>query len=288
MEDLMAKRCIWMNCGTALGLLLAAALIGGLAANPSWGKELRQELVEQSMVEQVLRKGVLRVGMSTFVPWAMHDKQGNLIGFEIDVARRLAKDMGVKVEFVPTKWSGIIPGLLTGKFDIIIGGMGILPERNKKVNFTIPYDSSGMSIVAHQQVAAGFASLEDLNKEEVTVVARLGTTAAEAARKHLPKARVLLFDDESQAIQELLNGKAHAFISSRPTPAHLAARHPGKLFLPFPEPFTREPIGFALRKGDVDSLNFLNNWILLAEADGWLKERRDYWFGGTSWEDLLK
>ena len=283
----MEKRWVRMNSGAVLGLLLAAALIG---LNPalSWAKDVRQELVAQSMVEQVLRRGVLRVGMSTFVPWAMHDKQGELIGFEIDVARRLAKDMGVKVEFVPTKWSGIIPALLTGKFDIIIGGMGILPERNKKVNFTIPYDSSGMSLVAHKQMAEGFKFLEDFNREEVTVAARLGTTAAEAARKFLPKARLLLFDDESQAVQELLNGKAHAFISSRPTPAHLASRHGNKLFLPFEEPFTREPIGFALRKGDVDSLNFLNNWILIAEAEGWLKGRRDYWFGGTNWEGLLK
>ncbi|MBN1142681.1 MAG: transporter substrate-binding domain-containing protein, partial [Deltaproteobacteria bacterium] len=211
-----------------------------------------------------------------------------LIGFEIDVARRLAKDMGVKVEFIPTKWSGIIPALLTGKFDIIIGGMGILPERNKKVNFTTPYDYSGMSLVAHRKRAAGFSSLERFNRSEVTVAARLGTTAADAARKYLPLARLLLFDDESQAIQELLSGRAHAFVSSRPTPAHLAAKHPDKLFLPLPHPFTREPIGFALRKGDVDSLNFFNNWILVAEAEGWLQERRDFWFGGTPWENLLK
>jgi polar amino acid transport system substrate-binding protein len=100
---------------------------------------------QDSVVEQVIQRGVLRVGMSTFVPWAMKDKTGKLIGFEIDVARRLAEDMGVKVEFVPTKWSGIIPALLTGKFDVIIGGMGILPSRNLKVNFTNPYDYTGMS-----------------------------------------------------------------------------------------------------------------------------------------------
>ncbi|MDT8273609.1 MAG: transporter substrate-binding domain-containing protein, partial [Desulfomonilia bacterium] len=96
---------------------------------------IRSDLTKEGTLEQVLRRGkqgVLRVGMSTFVPWAMKDKEGNLIGFEIDVAQRLARDMGVDVEFIPTKWSGIIPALLTGKFDIIIGGMGIRPERNIK------------------------------------------------------------------------------------------------------------------------------------------------------------
>ena len=103
-------------------------------------ENVQQELIEQSTVEQVIKRGILKVGMSTFVPWAMKDKTGKLIGFEIDVASQLAEDMGVKVEFVPTKWAGIIPALLTGKFDVIIGGMSVRPDRNLKVNFTIPYD----------------------------------------------------------------------------------------------------------------------------------------------------
>ena len=89
---------------------------------------MQQQLVQESAVENVLKNGVLKVGMSTFVPWAMKDKTGKLIGFEIDVATQLAKDMGVNVEFVPTAWSGIIPALLTGKFDVIIGGMGITAQ----------------------------------------------------------------------------------------------------------------------------------------------------------------
>ncbi len=105
--------------------------------------KLQQQMVQESTIEQVMKRGTLRVGMSTFVPWAMKDKTGKLIGFEIDVARKLAADMGVKIEFVPTKWAGIIPALLTGKFDVIIGGMSVRPDRNLKVNFTLPYDYAG-------------------------------------------------------------------------------------------------------------------------------------------------
>jgi len=266
-----------------LTLFLVVVLAGVAPA-----KEVRRELVEQSVLENVLRRGVLRVGMSTFVPWAMKDKNGELIGFEIDVARRLAADMGVKVEFVPTKWSGIIPALLTGKFDVIIGGMGIRPERNKKVNFTIPYDYSGMSLVAHKVKAAGFDSLEQSNQPGIVLVARLGATSVEAVQKYMPRAELRKFDDEAQAIQELLNGRAHAFVSSKPTPAFLAVKHPEKLFLPLKDNFTREPIGFALQKGDVDTLNFFNNWIRIVEAEGWLQERRAYWFGSRDWDNLLK
>jgi polar amino acid transport system substrate-binding protein len=265
----------------AAGLALFAPRSG--AAQPP-----RAEGAGEAMLEQVMKRGVLRVGMSTFVPWAMQDKSGNFVGFEIDVANRVAKDMGVKAEFIPTKWSGIIPALLTGKFDIIIGGMGIRPERNLKVNFSIPYDYTGMSIVAHSKLAAGFRKLDDFNKPAVAIASRTGTTAAAAAARLMPKAKLRLFDDESQAIQELLLGRVHAVVASAPLPTFQAIGNPDRLFLPLKEDFTREPIGFALRKGDFDSLNFLDNWIRVTEAEGWLKERKQYWFGTKDWEKLLK
>jgi polar amino acid transport system substrate-binding protein len=151
--------------------------------------KLQQQLVEQSAVEQIMKRGVLKVGMSTFVPWAMKDKTGKLIGFEIDVATRLAADMGVKIEFTPTKWAGIIPALLTGKFDVIVGGMSIRPDRNLKVNFSIPYDYAGQSLAANKKLAAGFSRLEDFNRSDVVIAARLGSTAADAANRFLPNSQ---------------------------------------------------------------------------------------------------
>lgn len=76
---------------------------------------IAKEDVPTPNVDQIKERGTLRVGMSTFVPWAMRNKQGELIGFEIDVAKRLAQDSGLKVEFVPTAWDGIIPALLAKK-----------------------------------------------------------------------------------------------------------------------------------------------------------------------------
>ncbi len=270
----------WMTLGILISLL---AFAGSALAG-----ELQQKLTEESALEQVLKRGLLRVGMSTFVPWAMQDKTGKLIGFEIDVASRVAQDMGVKVEFVPTKWAGIIPALLTGKFDVIIGGMGILPQRNLKVNFTVPYDVSGMSIVANKELAGNFKTLEDFNRPEVILAVRLGATPVAAAQKFMPKAQLRKFDDESQAVQEVLNGKAYAVIASAPMPTFQALKHPDKLFLPIKGTFTKEPIGFALRKGDVDTLNFFNNWITVVEAQGWLAERKHYWFETRDWEDQIK
>ena len=262
--------------------LLIAVSTSIRAASP------QQELVAASTVEAVKKRGVLKVGMDIFQPWAMKDKSGKLIGFEIDVATRLAKDMGVEVEFVPTAWSGIIPALLTGKFDVIIGGMGITPQRALQVNFTQPYDFSGMSIVAHKQLAAGFDSLESFNRPDVQIAVKLGTTAAAAAKKYLPKAQLRMFDAEPQAYQELRNGKVHAVVGSAPRPTYEAVEFSDTLFLPIKGTFTQEPIGFALRKGDPDSLAFFNSWISVVGFEGWLKERRDYWFGTKDWASQVE
>lgn len=243
---------------------------------------------QDSTIEQVLKRGVLKVGMSTFVPWAMKDKTGKLIGFEIDVATRLAQDMGVKVEFIPTKWSGIIPALIMGKFDVVIGGMGILPTRNLKVNFSIPYDYTGMSMVASKTLAAGFDSIDDFNNKDVIIAARLGSTAVTATSKYFPLAQIRVFDDEAQAYQEVINGHAHAVVGSAPTPAFQAIKYPEKLFLPLKSTFTKEPIGFAVKKNDFDTLNFFDNWIRYVEAEGWLQERKQYWFETKDWENQIQ
>ena len=269
---------------TAIIILGLVFSLSGFA----WAGNLQRELVEQSAVEQIMKRGVLKVGMSTFVPWAMKDKTGKLIGFEIDVATQLAADMGVKIEFIPTKWAGIIPALLTGKFDVIIGGMSIRPDRNLKVNFSIPYDYAGQSLAANKKLAAGFSRLEDFNRSDVVIAARLGSTAADAANKFMPNAQKKFFDDEAQVIQEVVNGRAHAAVASAPLPAFQAIKYPDQLFMPIPGTFTKEPIGFAVRKGDFDTLNYFNNWIRFVEAKGLLAERKHYWFETKDWEGMLK
>ncbi|NNF45487.1 MAG: transporter substrate-binding domain-containing protein [Desulfofustis sp.] len=268
--------------------LLAAALMLCITSVSVHSASVQQDIAQASVIEQILKRGVLKVGMDTFQPWAMKDKNGNFIGFEIDVARRLADDMGVKVEFVPTAWSGIIPALLTGKFDVIIGGMGILPKRALKVNFTRPYDYSGMSIVAHKELAAGFSSLGDFNKKDVQIAVKLGTTAVIAAKKYLPEATLRMFENETQTYQELRNGKVHAVVGSAPRPAYEALQYDDSLFLPIKGNFTKEPIGFALRKGDPDALAFFNSWITGVDLEGWLNERHEYWFETRDWADQVE
>jgi polar amino acid transport system substrate-binding protein len=249
--------------------------------------DVQKDLRESSTIEKVIRSGKLRVGMSTFVPWAMQSKTGEWIGFEIDVAKKLAEDMGVKVEFVPTKWEGLIPGLLTGKFDLIIAGMMGTPQRALKINFTVPYDYSVMNMAANKQVAIGMNTVADFNKPEVTIVCRNGTTAVPAVKKWLPKANLRLFSENGPMVQELLNGKAHAMVASSPEPAQLAVKHPETLVF-IDEALGLEPISMGVRKGDPDTLAYLNNWIVVVRNSGFIEEKVNYWWKGMAWESLTQ
>jgi polar amino acid transport system substrate-binding protein len=269
----------------ALPLLLALFLLSG-GMNTSMAGDLQQKLVRESGIEQITRRGTIRVGMDVFVPWAMKDKKGELIGFEIDVARQLARDMGVKIEFVPTKWSGIIPALLAGKFDVIIGGMGVTPQRNMKINFTNPYYYTSQGVLGNIEQCKGL-SLDDLNSPSITLAARLGSTAALAAKKRFPKAKLRLFDDEPAAVQEVRNGRVHAMVASQPLPAHMAADSP-EVLVSYKEQLYKEPISFGVRKGDFDTVNFFNNWIETVRSRGWIEERYAYWFLSRDWKELVQ
>jgi len=239
-------------------------------------------------VTRIKEKGVLRVGFDIFRPWAMLGKDDKYIGFEIQVAEALAADMGVKLELVPTAWDGIIPALLTGRFDIIIGSMGVTEERSKKVAFSDPYSFSGMGIAASRRSAPDLKSLNDFNKPEIIVVAKSGTTAAIAAKELLPQATLKTFDHEDQTAQELRSGKAQALISSAPYPAELALKSPEEIYVPVAGTLTREPCAMALSPKDKEALPALNAWIKARFDSKWLDSTWSYWFETLDWEGSLK
>jgi polar amino acid transport system substrate-binding protein len=264
-----------------LGVATAAAIALGTAAPAA----------AESVIDEILQRGKLVVGLSTFVPWAMRDKKGDLIGFEIDVSKQLAKDMGVEIELVPTAFDGIIPALLAKKFDVIITGMVVKPQRNLTVNFSNPYAYLTVGMAANKKLAEdmGLKTMEDWNSSKVVLTIKRGTAPGETAARLFPKAKVRQFDDDAQALQDVLNGNAHAFLTSEPKPAYYVIDNPDVLYHPFGVgPFDPSASAFAVRKGDPDALNFFNNWIQYRTLDGWLESAHAKWFKGRAWKDEVQ
>ena len=156
----------WLSAGLVAGLgclLLAAAPASAQQSPEPEAPVLRGTATTvlpslpppTSTLDVVRRRGALRVGVSTFVPWAMNAKSGELIGFEIDVAKQLAEDLGVKAEFVPASYPNLLDDLLADRFDIIVSGMSITPARALVANFSIPVGESYVRLVASREKAAG-------------------------------------------------------------------------------------------------------------------------------------
>ncbi|MEM0936305.1 MAG: transporter substrate-binding domain-containing protein [Pseudomonadota bacterium] len=268
---------------------LAAAVGSALAlslALPATAQSTAQTLTSESVLNQIQEDGVIRIGLSLFVPWSMRDRNGDLIGFELDVGRKLAEDMGVEVEFVPTSWDGIIPALIAGNFDVIISGMSYTAQRNLTVNFTDAYAYSGQAILANTEMTEGM-SVEDLNSPDVIFTARRGATPAVVIAEQFPEAQLLLFDEDGASAQEVINGNAHATMASQPAPNREAARHPGVVYVMDTPLYNQRGSSFAVRKGDPDAMNYFDNWIAQEWRSGWLEERHTYWFATEEWEDQV-
>lgn len=259
-------------------LSLAALNIGasehaGHAPNADAGRTLAD----------IVDSGTIRVAVALYPPWAMRGDDGELRGFEIDVAKKLASDLGVDVEFVVPVWDKLVPTVLSGKADIIASGFSITPERALKLNFSAPYASSGTGIATNLKLTSKFDSLADLDNEDVTIAVVAGTISEQLARSTFAAASFTQFDTSDLATEALLAGKAHAFVVANPVPRFISLRHPDKVDVPLAEPLRMTHEAFAVRKGDPDFLAFLNAWITAHKADRWLKGHHDYWFNSLRW-----
>ena len=274
-----------MRTKHVLGGLIVVALISGFSSRAT--AEFFPWWAFDSVIEEVQDQGTLRAGLGLFEPWSACNADGELIGFEIDVATKVAEDMGVGVEFARTNWNYIISKLIAEEFDVIISGMTILPERNLRVNFTSSYNSTGIYLVANTEKTADLATLADFNSPSVTIATRRGASSIPAIENTFPEAMLLLFDTDNEVLQAVVAGDAHAAAAFATTRDTWVEANSETLHLPSEEPFASEVLAIAVRKGDLDTLNFFNSWIAVNQANGWLEQRRQYWFEGREWEDQV-
>jgi polar amino acid transport system substrate-binding protein len=242
------------------------------------------DLVKQSTLEEIVQRGELRVGFEAgYLPFEMADKSGNFVGFDIDMAKAMADAMGVKFVPVNTAWDGIIPALVTKKFDIIMSGMTVTQQRNLKINFADPYIIVGQTILLNKKHEGTVKSYKDLNDPKFVITSKLGTTGEQAIKRLIPKATYKSFEVEAEAALEVLNGKADATVYDLPFCAtFMAQQGAGKLIF-LDEPFTYEPLAWAIRKGDPDFMNWLNNFLRQMKNDGRYDDIYAKWITSTDW-----
>lgn len=238
--------------------------------------------------KQILKSGELRVGVSLYPPWVMRAKDGQLIGSEIDMANRLAADMGIKPVIGLYEWEQLIPVLESGDIDIIVSGMAIKPSRALRVNFSRPYGDAGIGLVTNSSLTADFKSLEDLKKPGVIIGTQAETVSADVARRLFSTATIKYFASQQETEQALLDGKIYAVIAANPVPEFLALQYPDKVDVPVNKPLMSFKEGFAINKGDADFLNFLDAWVVAHSADAWIASTRRYWLETLDWQEQVR
>jgi polar amino acid transport system substrate-binding protein len=231
----------------------------------------------------ILKRGVLRVGVAPAEPFVMRDANGELTGYSIDLARRFADDLGVKVSFVPTTWSQIVPDLLGNHFDIILSGLWVTPARALVMNFTEATSVEAVHLVAGKPLATAMKAREDFNRPDVRIVVYAGTIQEGIAARLFPMAQIVKVEGDGDQIAPAVEGKAHAALLTTPTPGLVVRAAPDQLFLPSGSALQSTATAAAIRKGDPDFLNYLNSWLAFQRQSGFIDERTKYWFKSAEW-----
>ena len=265
-----------------LFVILISMLIGSFGVGSAMAFST-EDLAKASALEEILKRGELRVGMEAgYQPFEMQDAKGNIVGFDVDVAYEMGKAIfgkggEKKVKLINTAWEGIIPALMTHKFDIIMSGMTALQSRNLKVNFCDPVYYIGQCLLINKKDAGKYKSYKDLNKKGMIITSKLGVTGAFTAEKLMPKATLRLFKTEAEPALQVANELADAFIYDEPQVRVFAAMYKKNTIGLF-EPLTYEPLAWAIRKGDPDFLNWLNNFLAQIRGDGRWEQIKQKWF----------
>lgn len=220
---------------------------------------------------------VLKVGAeTTFPPFEFQDETSKeYVGFDIDLAKAIGKQMGYEVQIQNIGFDGLIPALDAGNIDLIVSAMSITDERAKKVNFSKPYYKSGLSIVV-QSSNNTIHSFKDLEGKKIAV--QIGTTSAEESRK-IANTQVREFNSNSEAYMELKNGGVDAVVNDLPVNAYYLTKTGGKDAKLVGEVANSEDYGLATAKKNIELNDKINKALDELKKNGEYDKIYVKWFG---------
>lgn len=234
---------------------------------------------------QIRSNGKLRIGCeATYPPFSYRDA-GRIVGYDVDVATAMCRTIGVEAEFIDTQWSGVIPALYAGRFDIIMSSMSYTRARMERVAFTIPYAEAGQALLIRARDAASIRSMADMNGRTLGV--KLGSPGETLHPRLSERMRaaggagfsgVRTYDEHPAAYLALAQGTVDGVLNTLPTLAFVMRSQPGR-FAIVRGIGADNWAGIALRKEDTEVLAWLNERLRAMRADGSLKAMQEARFG---------
>jgi cyclohexadienyl dehydratase len=233
---------------------------------------------EASRLQGILETGVLRVGTTgDFNPMSFRNpSSGELEGYDIDAVEKLAADMGVQIEYVPTDWKTLVAGIVSDKYDITTSA-SLSMDRAAVAGFSDPYVEFSTVPMTQAARAGEFSSWEDLDRDDVTIAVTLGTVFEQQARSYFQNATIRTVEAPAREWQEVISGRATASITSNVDAAQLVTNYPELAVVKVEQPRSRRPGAFLLPQADQVWINYVNHWIALHHSSGWFAEQQVKW-----------
>jgi polar amino acid transport system substrate-binding protein len=268
---------------------LAAGIVLGLAA--AWstaahaqptpgsatplGTAVGEATVLPAAIDAITARGVIRIGVpDDLPPFGALNKDGELEGYDVDVANLLAKDLGVRAELVPLKSGNRVASLLTHRVDLLVANLGVNPERAKSLAFSTPYAPFFSGVFGAPGIAA--ASPAELQGKRVAVTR--DSLEDKELSKIAPGAEILRFDDNKATLDAYLAGQADLLATGNVVVADLAKRQPGK---PIERKFVvrESPASIGVPRDQPHLLNWVNVFVFHKKLTGELDALARKWFG---------
>jgi polar amino acid transport system substrate-binding protein len=240
------------------------------------------------VIDRILQRQELVVGMAgNMPPLNMTTKEGDLIGYEVDLAKAMAKSMGVKAKLAVIPFAELLPALQSGKIDMILSNMTITPKRNLKVAFVGPYFTSGKAFLTKIKTIAMANKPQDVDDKNTKLVALKGSTSQAFVEEAMPDVTLVTANGYDEAVKMVLEDKVQAMVADYPICVVSVFRYPNQGLLSVVTQLTYEPIGVGVPAGDPLLVNWVENFMGIAEKTGLLGNLKEKWLLNADWLQQL-
>ncbi|MCF7869657.1 MAG: ABC transporter substrate-binding protein/permease [Candidatus Omnitrophica bacterium] len=237
-------------------------------------------LVTACFLVQAEEKDIFTVALTgKYPPFSFYSQEGKLVGFDVDVADKIADYLDHELKIVTTEWDGILAGLLAKKYDAIVGSMAITPQRKKSVDFSLPYYESGAQLFIHKKDKGEFTNIKDLKGQSVGV--GIGETYQHYLEDNYPEINVVTYKSTVDIFQDMLNRRIKGFVTDRLV-GFYQIKKADTPFMATGRLLYRERIAIPILKERKALLAKINNALIAMKKKGELTEINKKWFGQES------
>lgn len=231
---------------------------------------------EKDSLQRVLDSGKFTVvGSGGYRPFNYIAEDGSVIGFDVDTGAEIADRLGVELDYVTSDWDGLTEGLRSGRYDAILGSMAITYERQKILNFSIPYYYSGAQLIVRKD--SGITDPSEMEGKEIAVAT--GTNFVEDAEDL--GATPALYQDDNSTMMDLIAGRVDGVITDRLVALETMKKISGGEDLELCGEILRlEEMGIAFNKNDVTLMDKVNEILEEMHEDGTMREISEKWHDG--------